>query len=70
MATKMTHLALCSKVVGFGKTSTFEVNLRELKNYWADQKGRKYNKSNGMQIGEKYNPAQIDRSSISEIIFN
>jgi hypothetical protein len=63
----MTHSVELTKTVGFGKTGTKTIEVRELKAHWVNVGGQKYCKLNGAEVGEKYNIGRIDFKTLKPL---
>jgi len=67
MTKNMTHKGKYTMLVDFGKSSTFDTELRELKKHWVTKKGVKHRKDDGYEVGERWNPKKLILSSIEEL---
>lgn len=63
----MTHSVSFTKNVGFGKSATRAIEVIELKTYWVDAFGQKYDKRGGGEVGEKYNIGHIDFKTLKPL---
>lgn len=63
---KMTHTGM-EKGRGYNTGMKSLIKLRETKNYWITEFGRKYSKTTGRWIGERCSTFMLDISTIKEL---